>query len=497
MRPALPCAAALLGLLLAGCGFYRVNPPLAPADFNPKHGYRFGNLTPPPAANSDKNFIVLTMSGGGTRAAALAFGAAEEMNRAQLDAKGTTLLDEVDVISSVSGGSFTAAYLGLFGKDQFLQSFQDKMLELPIEDALALRVAAPWNWPDMFLYGRSDLAEKYYGEHIFAGRTFAQMRQHQPYIILNATDLTAGATFNFTQDDFDRICSDLQPIPVARAVLASSAFPVAFTPITLKNYGSDECGYHPPGWVAAALHDFQLNPTRYNRAKILSSYADASARPYIHLSDGGIADNIGLRGPAIALTSTDSPWSILDNRKIQRVAVIVIDSKTPGDASIDDSPRRPSFTTVLEASASNPIANYSFDTVELLRNFIKDQRSAQLDFEVRKKDCANMSLKLCQGSTDHTCQSVNEKQCDNTFYANDNDRPPIPKYYEIHVQFDAITDPQERAKLEAIPTALQLPDDDIELLKKASGEILQQSTAYQQLIADLKADAESGPNSPR
>jgi NTE family protein len=108
---------------------------------------------------------------------------------------------------------------------------------------------------------------------------FADMPLRRPFVILNATDLTMGAGFSFSQDDFDRICSDLGPIPVARAVLASSAFPVAFTPITLKNYGSKECGYREPVWFRAALEDFEINPTRFHRAELWSSYQDAAKRP--------------------------------------------------------------------------------------------------------------------------------------------------------------------------------------------------------------------------
>lgn len=473
--------------LVSGCGFYRVNPPLSPEELVARSGYRYGNLTDTSTSNTEKNFIIVTMSGGGTRAAALAYGVAEHMNKAQLDRNGTTLLDEVDVISSVSGGSFTAAYLGLFGKDQFLQHFHRDVLERQIERDVLLRVAAPWNWLDEVLYGRSDLAEKYYDDYIFFGRTYADLPHRRPFVILNATDLTTA--FGFSQDDFDLICSDLQGIPVARAVLASSAFPVAFTPITLKNYGQSECGYTTPVWVRGALQDFELNPTRYHRAKIWTSYEDAAARPYIHLSDGGIADNIGLRGPEVSMSSTDSPWHVLDKKQVERVAVIVVDAKSTSLGTIDQSPRRPLFTTVLEASATNPIENYSFDTVESLRLFVEQQRKALEDYRARKSDCNKLATEQCRMSRSLSCEQNRQQECYVALNATDAFRPRVPKYYEIHVQFDAINGP-ERAALESIPTTLQLPNEDIQRLEQAGATVLDRSQVYQELLADLRADSQ-------
>src|ERR1700735_4670066 len=70
-------------------------------------GYRFENLAG--GKQENKLFVCLAFSGGGTRAAALAYGAMLALRQTRIDwpRKGETLLDEVDCISSVSGGSFT------------------------------------------------------------------------------------------------------------------------------------------------------------------------------------------------------------------------------------------------------------------------------------------------------------------------------------------------------------------------------------------------------
>ena len=92
-----------------------------------------------------------------------------------------------------------------------------------------------------------------------------------------------------------------------------------------------------------ALEDFNNAPSRYELARTWASYEDDS-RHYIHLSDGGLSDNIGLRGPEVAITSSDSSWSLLNkvnNGIVKRLAVIVVDAKPQEPMSIDKSSTPP------------------------------------------------------------------------------------------------------------------------------------------------------------
>ena len=118
----------LVCLLLAvmfggGCAHYPLNPRLE--QYDPTRGYRGKFMKRP--GNWDKLLVYLTFSGGGTRAAALSYGVLEELRDTETTISGRKqrLLDEVDVISSVSGGSFTAAYYGLFG-DRIFKDFESK-----------------------------------------------------------------------------------------------------------------------------------------------------------------------------------------------------------------------------------------------------------------------------------------------------------------------------------------------------------------------------------
>src|ERR1700680_4066613 len=101
--------------LSTGCAtsHYVVNAPLGQIDT--ATGYRVSTIRPN-ALNSDSLSIVFSFSGGGTRAAALSYGVMKELSQTQIHWEGSErrLLDEVDTIVAISGGSLTAAYYGLF-----------------------------------------------------------------------------------------------------------------------------------------------------------------------------------------------------------------------------------------------------------------------------------------------------------------------------------------------------------------------------------------------
>ena len=115
---------ALSLLVLFACASYPVNPRL--------------ESTPPELLRvavkendrSDELRILLSFSGGGTRAAAFSYGVLELLADTMIEWGGRQrrLIDEVDVISSVSGGSFTAAYFGLFG-DRIFKDFETRFLK--------------------------------------------------------------------------------------------------------------------------------------------------------------------------------------------------------------------------------------------------------------------------------------------------------------------------------------------------------------------------------
>src|SRR5207302_8140413 len=148
------------------------NAPLARAA--PATGYRFNNLSH--ANNSDSLFVLLAFSGGGTRAAALSYGVLEELARTEIVWEGERrrLLDEVDTISSVSGGSFTAAYYALYG-DQIFTEFDQKFLSRNIQRQMFWRFCSPLNWVRLAspYFNRSDLVGEFTTDIFSMGKLLA------------------------------------------------------------------------------------------------------------------------------------------------------------------------------------------------------------------------------------------------------------------------------------------------------------------------------------
>ena len=464
---------ALVGLV-AGCA-HSVNGPLA-KPFDSSRGYRYGNLSSD--GRHENLLVVLAFSGGGTRAAAFSFGLLEALRAATYNSPSgpRRLLDDVDVISSVSGGSFTAAYYALF-RDKIFDDYPGAFLNRDIEGELIGRLLWPSNWFRLPRadYDRINLAAGLYDETVFQGRTFGDLlaQPRRPYIVVNATDMTTGRRFEFTQDQFDLLCSDLSKVKVADAVAASSAFPGLLSPLTLQNFAADGCDYKAPVWLTDANN--KANPPgRYVRARDLLSYQEQGrTRPWIHLLDGGLADNIGLRGPYIALSSDDSSWSMLakiDQRAVNRIVVISANAKTKARPDWDRRQAAPGLLSVLGLVTSGPMDNYSFDTVQLIRDFF--------------------TMKAQQARSSNSCREVLQDACKK------GDILPVVAHVDWHpfeLSFDSLEDDALRECMESLPTTFALPKATVTLVRQVARELLEASAEFRTLMTALDSGWKSAP----
>ncbi len=394
--------------------------------------------------------LALAFSGGGTRAAALSYGVLLELRDTTITIGGkpVRLLDEVDTISSVSGGSFTAAYFGLYG-DRIFEDFEERFLKRNVERDLLLRILQPQNLIRLIFpfFDRSEIVIQYYDEQIFDGARFADLAEaHGPMIQINSTDLTGGGKFTFVQSQFDLLCSDLSALKVALAVTASSAVPVVFPAITLKNYAG-KCDYERPDWFSEALASRKINPRRYHLASELNAYLDRDKTRYLHLVDGGIADNLGVRGPLDNMVEAGGMWNRWKDMGTQpphSVVFIVVDSSTSPDRAFVSMPGAPSLSAIIGSMSNTQLHRYNFETKELLREKMRDWA----------RDMASHG-------------------------------EPISSHM-IDLSEYGISDAAEIEFFNSVPTALSLDDETVDRLIAIGRQLLRESEEFKSLLAELR-----------
>lgn len=367
------CAVAALALTaLPGCASLsaQANDPLLEA--SETTGYRLENLASERA--SDDLLVVVSFSGGGKRSAAFGYGALTAMRDITFTYNGRTLnlLNEVDILTGVSGGSFPAAYYALH-RNRIFETFRADFLDEDLNDEIAGIYLLPWRWdwmvnPD---WGTNDEMARVYDEKMFHGATFADLEKlGPPYVMVQATDLANGAAFPFAQSQFDLICSNLSSYPLARAVAASNGFPILFTPIVLKNF-SETCAIEEPGWVAQGLADSDPLSRRRQQALLARDYTRSHENAYVHLVDGGVADNLAMRGLLDHISRYDDLAQAPDPggrlERVTRILFISIDGQAAKDRTINRTPIIGDVLRIVGAVTSNTIDSYNFETLRLAR----------------------------------------------------------------------------------------------------------------------------------
>jgi NTE family protein len=464
-----PAFLAVISLLLLGaCATRPVNPPITQIDRGT--GYRFETRQAVSKVGKD-NLVILAFSGGGTRAAAFSYGVLEFLRRTEIVTPNGTkfrLLDSIDVITGVSGGSFTALAYGLYG-DKLFDDYEQRFLKRNVQGELVSRAFNPGNWGNLSSegWGRSELASQLYDEILFNGATFGDLnRGTGPMIVASATDLSTGSRFVFNQGTFDVICSDLNAVPLSRAAAASSAVPVVLSPITVKNYGGT-CNWSPPAWAKPFL-DTDNPPRPAARAirslRSLQAYGDGARRPYLHLVDGGISDNVGMRGVLDALEVLEALHeaglpSPLDNAK--RIIIFVVNSLSSPPTNWDESYSPPGTIDILIKAAGTPIDAFSFETIELLRDTAAQWQTMRMlrnsaAFAANKDPAVAAALRV-----------------------------PAAEIYAIDVSFAALKDKKELDYLNLQPTTFVLEPEAVDRLRAAGGKIIIESPEFKRLLKDL------------
>ena len=425
------------------------------------------------AARDPSMLVAVTLSGGGARAAAFGFGVLTAMQQASYQWKGqnTTLLNATDMISGVSGGSIMAAYFAAYGieglprfEEKFLrQNFQNSLIRQALQPTNLVDLSSPW-------VGRSHMLARRLDD-LFGGMTFGDVerRPRHPQLFITATDMSLGTSFEFTRDQFSLICSDLSSVPLSFAVASSSAVPLLLSPMTLHNY-ADRCKDTASiGTTPLALQ----SPTRAGgfRARLYQanerSYLDSKSRPYIHLVDGGLADNLGVqrlldRTLGGSLSNAFSEVNVPPG-SIQKLVLITVNSERDPSVNIDQTDSVPSAGQVIDTLLFGTGARATRETQEYLKDTTDKWRQA---LESR---APGLSESFAPGAQIHVVQ------------VNLRDAP----------------DKVARRQLLQVPTAFSVSPNEVTALIEAGGSVLNNSQEFRDLMKSLGAPVISTPKKPQ
>ncbi|MBV8503299.1 MAG: patatin-like phospholipase family protein [Paucibacter sp.] len=456
-----------IAVALAACSTARpwINQPISTASEAPERP-----VVPAPTEASSSMVVAVTLSGGGARAAAFGLGVLQELKDTRFvwEGRPTSLLDEVGLISGVSGGSVLATYYAAFGDEVFtrfehdflLADFQGGMILDAWSPPTLYRLTSPW-------WGRSDSFAKRL-DPVFRKMTFGQLRaqRSKPKLLVTATDLTTGGPFEFTPEQFGLICSDLDSVPLSFAVAASSSVPLLLSPMTLQNYA----GTCPESEPSSDPAHGQGNLSARLLELIAESYRDSNERPFIHLVDGGVVDNLGVRG---LLERTLAGGTFADSFKglkagsVHHIVLVSVNSERDTAERIDGSDQVPGTLQVLDALVFGAGSRLTKETTMMVDDVARRMNDA---------------LKYERGHPDS----------------------PFAADAEIHVitvGLRQLQDPELRRSLLHVPTALTILPIQVQQLEKAGREVLRESVAFQQLrrslgVGDDAVPAAAKPTTP-
>jgi len=457
---AVACTFLLSGVLTGCASVYNVpiNQPITSAEVVNEVGAQVRTY-------SDDILVALAFSGGGTRAAAFSFGALTELDKTQITDRGkkVSLLDRVDFVSGVSGGSVIAAYFGL-KKRAALEDFREKFLLRNVEESFSTTVSVI-NLGRALGGGVNDDSglPRWLDANLFNKATFRAFRAtRRPRIWINASDIYNRTPFIFGKTAFDALCSDLMDYPVSQAVAASAAVPVVFAPIVLQAYPS-KCQTKLPEWIERAAADRNSPPQLRDFAQAIIRYHDGSMK-YVKLLDGGLVDNYGLSGFSIALLSSTRPYDPVrpeQAARMRRVLFLIVDAGRAPAGNWDKKLEGPTgaelvMATADTATSASQTANYTA-FVSLMNTWVGKIRKWRCGLSAAERQRYGVSGRW-------RCNDL--------------------KVYIERIGFDQFP-PDRSAVLNAIPTRFTLPQESVDTLISSGAEAVRNNTRYQAFLKGL------------
>ena len=416
----------------------------------------------------DDTVIALSFSGGGMRAAAFSHGVLSGLADTSIRSRGgpVSLIDRIDIISGVSGGSVTAAYYGL-KKRAALADFREKFLLRNAEEALSTdtsitnlargfaggindstkfpRVARrqPVQWRDLRRH-----------EHDAPAGLDQRLRYLQPHAVPVWPRRVRRAVQRFL---------DLSGVARSRGFGGGAGVLLA---VVIQNF-YDQCPLPLPEWIERVRRDPDAPP-------MLRQYADAIVRyrkgdiKYVKLLDGGLVDNYGLAAFTVSRLLSNTPHGPLSARegvKLRRVMFMVVDAGRQPSGDWSKTVAGPSGVDLIMATADTATGSSAAQSYTAFSEMMNDWHGKLVNWRCRLSATERARLGAGPG---WNCRDV--------------------KFYVSRVGFEQLG--QERAaQLDAVETRFRLPAAQVDLVIAAGRDALNANPKFRAFVRSLDGGA--------
>ena len=191
----------------------------------------------------------------------------------------------------------------------------------------------------------------------------------------------------------------------------------------------------------------------------LTIMLDPEEKPYIHLIDGGVADNLGLRAIEEAIDSVGNIWTVMRsmrNENVHKVVFVVVNAETKIESIWDKTEIMPELAGILSNYTTIAIVRYNRETMAVLQESFE-----RWTHQIRAGRCPPGQESREPGS----CGDI--------------------QFYLIDVRFENHKVKTEGDYLAGLPTSFLLGDKDVDKLRAGAREILSESADFQKLLRDL------------
>jgi NTE family protein len=411
----------------------------------------------------DDTVVALSFSGGGTRAAAFSYGVLTAFDETPTPNRSTSLLDRIDFVTGVSGGSVLAAYYGL-KKRAALADFKQRFLLRNAEEnlqtnlsllSIARGLQGGINDPTLF--------PKWLDDNLFEHATFKSLLyQRRPYIWINASDIYNRTPFVFGRVLFGALCSDLSNYPISMAVAASAAVPVVFAPVVIQGFPGG-CTVPLPEWVERVRHNPDAPPLLKLFANAMHRYHSGEVR-FVKLLDGGMVDNYGLAGFTIARLASNTPYGPLEQDeavKLRRMLFLVVDAGRAPSGSWSQTVEGPSGANLITAASDTATESGAVGSYSAFQDTMNEWQDALIDWRCKLSAADRRRFGAPAG---WNCRDV--------------------KIFVGRVAFDQLG-PQREAALNAVETAFKLPPEQVEMVISAGHDAVKNSGVFRSFLTSL------------